>query len=59
MSVMSPGDKMKTYSGFLESVSGLYFAGHRIMPPGGLPTALVTGRKAAQMVCHQFDVMFR
>lgn len=50
---------MKTYSGFLESVSGLYFAGHRIMPPGGLPTALVTGRKAAQMVCHQFDVMFR
>lgn len=59
MSVTRAGDRMKTYPGFLESVKGLYFAGHRIMPPGGLPTALVTGRRAAQMVCRQFDVMFR
>jgi len=59
MSVAGPGDKMKIYSGFLKNVSGLYFAGHRLMSPGGLPVAVATGRTAAQMLCHQFDVIFR
>jgi len=59
MSVSGPGDKMKTYPGFMKKACGLYFAGHRIWSPGGLPIALVTGRNAAQMVCRQFDVMFR
>jgi hypothetical protein len=59
MSVMGTGEKMKMYPGFLKSVSGLYFAGHRLMSPGGLPVALDTGRKAAQMVCRQFNVIFR
>jgi phytoene dehydrogenase-like protein len=59
MSVAGPGEKMKMYPGFLKNVSGLYFAGHRLMSPGGLPVAVATGRTAAQMVCRQFDVMFR
>jgi len=58
MSITGAGDKMKSYPGFVKNVSGLYFAGHRLMPPGGLPVALVSGRKAAQMVCRQFNVMF-
>ncbi|MDR0497500.1 MAG: NAD(P)/FAD-dependent oxidoreductase [Treponema sp.] len=58
MSVTGVGDKMKTYPGFLKNISGLYFAGHRISPPGGLPVAVYTGRMAAQMVCRQFGVMF-
>jgi len=59
MRVLGVGDKMKIYPGFIKSVSGVYFAGHRLMYSGGLPIALNSGRKAAQMVCRQFDVMFK
>ena len=59
MSITEPGDKMKQYPGFVEGVSGLYFAGHRLMSPGGLPVALASGRQAAQLVCRQFDTVFR
>jgi len=57
MTIQGPGDKMKTYPGSV-SVSGLYFSGHRIMPPGGHPSALAAGRMAAQLVCRQFDAVF-
>jgi phytoene dehydrogenase-like protein len=42
----------------LEDTEGVFFAGHRTRLPGGLPSALVSGRDAAQMVCRQFDVEF-
>ena len=58
MSVTGPGNKMKVYPAFIKNINGLYFAGHRLMPPGGLPVAASMGRQAAQMVCRQFDVMF-
>jgi phytoene dehydrogenase-like protein len=57
MTIMGVGDKMKYYPGCVKNISGLYFAGQRLLPPGGLPVAVDTGRKAAQMVCRQFDVM--
>jgi len=44
---------------YLKNASGVYFAGHRIMSPGGLPVAVFTGRQAAQMVCKRFDMVFR
>lgn len=59
MSVMTPQHKMAAHSGELESVKGVYFAGHRMQSPGGLPVALVTGRTAAQHVCREFDVVFQ
>jgi len=59
MSVMKPGDKMTGGSGFVKNTEGLYFAGHRLMPPGGLPVAIVSGRTAAQLVCRQFGVTFK
>lgn len=43
----------------LENIKGVYFAGHRTMVPGGMPVALSSGRNAAQMVCRQFDTIFR
>jgi phytoene dehydrogenase-like protein len=58
MTVQGPTDKMQNYPGFVKDVKGLYFSGHRIMPPGGHPSALFTGRMAAQMVCRQFDTVF-
>ena len=59
MSVIEPGDKMKRHTGECESVAGLYFAGHRVMPPGGLPVAAASGRTAAQLVCRQFGAVFK
>ena len=59
MSVTEPGDKMKQYPGTCENVEGLYFAGQRMMSPGGLPAAAAAGRQAAQLVCRQFDEVFR
>ncbi|MDR2734063.1 MAG: NAD(P)/FAD-dependent oxidoreductase [Spirochaetota bacterium] len=59
MTLMEPGHKMaQAYPGFAQDVHGLYFAGHRIIPPGGHPAALASGRRAAQMVCRQFDAVF-
>ena len=49
----------KRYPGFCKDVKGLYFAGHRLMPPGGLPFALISGRVAAQMVCRDNNVIFK
>jgi phytoene dehydrogenase-like protein len=59
MAVMEPGDKMARYPGDCKDISGLYFAGHRIMSPGGLPAAAASGRQAAQLVCRQFGSVFR
>jgi len=58
MTIQGPGDKMGNYPGFVQSVGGLYFSGHRIVPPGGHPSALAAGRMAAQMVCRQFGAVF-
>ncbi|HCC38219.1 MAG TPA: NAD(P)/FAD-dependent oxidoreductase [Treponema sp.] len=60
MGVMKPGARAGLmYPGYCENISGLYFAGHRMMPPGGLPVALTSGRAAAQLVCRQFDTEFK
>ena len=58
MSITEPGDKMKQYPGYCKEVSGLYFAGHRLVSPGGLPSAAASGYKAAQMLCRQFNKIF-
>jgi len=59
MSITGLGKKMQTYPGFSKNVGGLYFAGHRLMTPGGLPVAIYSGRKAAQMICRQYNLLFR
>ena len=59
MGITGKGDKMKGYPGCCKNVSGLYFAGHRLMAPGGLPVAVFSGRQAAQMVCRQFNAVFK
>ena len=59
MSVTEPGDKMKQYPGNCENIDGLYFAGHRMILPGGLPAAAASGRQAAQLVCRQFKMIFK
>ena len=59
MSITEPGDKMVRLDGSASSVKGLFFAGHRLLSPGGLPAASASGRTAAQLVCRMFDTVFR
>jgi phytoene dehydrogenase-like protein len=41
------------------TVDKLYWAGMRMLRPGGLPPALMTGRKAVQYACKDFGRVFR
>lgn len=59
MTLVEKGDKMTIYPSYSSSIQNLYFAGQRIQPPGGLPGALVTGRKAVQYLCKDTDTVFQ
>jgi len=58
MTEMSPKMKMKTYPSVVPGLLGVYFAGHRMMPPGGLPIALLSGRTAVQYLCRDTHTRF-
>jgi len=58
MTEMTPEMKIKTYPAIIDGLSGVYFAGHRMMPPGGLPTAIMTARIAIQHLCRETDTLF-
>jgi len=58
MTQMTPEMKVKTYPAIIDGLSGVYFAGHRMMPPGGLPTAIMTARTAIQHLCRDTDTLF-
>ncbi|PKM93773.1 MAG: NAD(P)/FAD-dependent oxidoreductase [Firmicutes bacterium HGW-Firmicutes-1] len=59
MSIMGKGSKMESYPSKPESIKNVYFAGQRIMIPGGLPVAAETGRKAVQYLCRDTDTVFQ
>lgn len=59
MSVMGKGSRMDTYPAKPQGIGNLYFAGQRLMPPGGLPVALETGRKAVQYLCRDTGTVFQ
>ena len=58
MSVWPAGGKQNDYPQKAESVDGLYFAGLRMMMPGGLPIAVYTGRQAVQHLCKDTNTLF-
>lgn len=58
MSIMGKGAKMQSYPSKPNSISNLYFAGQRLMIPGGLPIAAETGRKAVQYLCRDTNMVF-
>jgi phytoene dehydrogenase-like protein len=47
-----------SYPPTIDGIDGLYLAGHRMMPPGGLPTTIMTARTAVQRLCRDFDYTF-
>jgi phytoene dehydrogenase-like protein len=59
MGKMTIGSKMKQYPCTLKNIRNVYFAGFRTDFPGGLPGALTSGRRAAQLVCGDFDAVFQ
>jgi phytoene dehydrogenase-like protein len=58
MTMIPPGSRRGSYPCRLKGVKNLYFAGHRMMPPGGMPVAVSSGRSAAQYLCRDFGVVF-
>ncbi|MCL2269794.1 MAG: NAD(P)/FAD-dependent oxidoreductase [Treponema sp.] len=58
MTRMTPGMKMKKYPPVIKGLSGIYFAGQRMMPPGGLPMALMSARTAIQYLCRDTGTLF-
>jgi len=56
--ITSGMNMMKTYPQDVGGLHGVYFAGHRIMPPGGLPVALMSGRLAVQYLCRDTKTVF-
>lgn len=59
MTVIGKGDKTILYPSVSENIRNLYFAGQRLQPPGGLPVAAATGRKAIQYLCKDADLVFQ
>ena len=59
MSVMKKGQANIQYSCKPQSIQNLYFAGQRLMTPGGCPVALSTGRTAVQHLCLDTDTVFQ
>ena len=58
MTEMLPGMRMKTYPAVIKGLDSVYFAGQRMMPPGGLPIALMSGRTAVQHLCRDNGIVF-
>ncbi len=58
MSVWRPGGRAVNFPIKSPSVRNLYFAGQRTIMPGGLPIAVVSGRKAAQYLCRDNNIVF-
>lgn len=59
MSVMKPNLKRQSYPSKSESIERLYFAGQRLVVPGGLPVALTTGRTAVQHLCKDTGTVYQ
>jgi phytoene dehydrogenase-like protein len=58
MTEMTSEMKMKSYPAVIKGLNGVYFAGQRMMPPGGLPVALMSGRTAVQYLCRDTGTVF-
>lgn len=51
--VMKPGQKNLSHNGVLKGLQNCYLAGQFLYQPGGLPTAVTTGKFAVQRICKK------
>ncbi|HWQ58601.1 MAG TPA: NAD(P)/FAD-dependent oxidoreductase [Clostridia bacterium] len=59
MTIMKKGAMPARYPCRPESIGNVYFAGQRLMSPGGTPVAVQTGRMAVQYLCRDTDAVFQ
>ncbi|TDW26017.1 phytoene dehydrogenase-like protein [Breznakia blatticola] len=59
MSVMKPKSNSNTSPSKSKDIKNLYFAGQRLMIPGGMPAAMVTSRTAVQHLCKDTNTVFQ
>ena len=48
----------RPYPPTVDNISALYFCGHRMMPPGGYPPAILSARTAVQHLCKDTGTVF-
>ncbi|MCL2719573.1 MAG: NAD(P)/FAD-dependent oxidoreductase [Lachnospiraceae bacterium] len=58
MTAITPNTKFKPYPAAIKGLGGVYFAGQRMLPPGGIPTAMMTARTAVQHLCRDTGAVF-
>jgi len=58
MSAMMDGMRPFEYPSVIDGLSGVYFASHRMLSPGGLPVALRSGRTAVLYLCRDTKTVF-
>ena len=58
MTIWEPKKPRYHYPQTIKNLEGVYFAGQRIMMPGGLPVAVYTGRRAVQLLCRDNKIEF-
>lgn len=55
----TPKGKQKILNGKIKGIKNLYMAGQWLMPPGGLPVAIITGKWAVMRICKQEKISWR
>jgi len=58
MTDLTSGLSLNPYPPKIDNLQGVYFSGQRMMPPGGLPPALLTARIAVQHLCRDTGTVF-
>jgi len=58
MSAITDDMKFKPYPSIIKGLERVYFAGQRMIPPGGIPVALMSARTAVQYLCRDTGTLF-
>ena len=58
MTMMAHTMRIRPYPPKVDNLENVYFGGHRMRAPGGLPIAAISGRAAVQYLCRDTDTLF-
>lgn len=56
--MVSPNSKIRYHTGKFKGLKNFYQTGQWILPPGGLPVAVVTGKWTIQRICNECKINF-
>lgn len=56
--MQTPKSEQMIHNGKIKGIDNLFMSGQWLMPPGGLPVALVTGKWAIQRICKKEKIHF-